>query len=148
MKMQKFGASPQRLYYCTRVSVRRKKNSFRNHHRAVCTRVYVCAFPMRSGFDVVLARGTIKGMKREQLAPPTRDRCSRSRSPECVFFCACTLTRGLSRSQPVFVIIMLEKCMNICFINASSYFISFYMIKKNGKWKTELFPKDSRYIYI
>lgn len=45
------------------------------------------------------------------------------RGPECVF--ARARSRGLSRSQPVFVIIMLEKCMNICFINAS-YFISFY----------------------
>ena len=41
-------------------------------------------------------------------------------------FFARARSRGLSRSQPVFVIIMLEKCMNICFINASSYFISFY----------------------
>lgn len=92
----------------------------------VLARLCVCA-PMRTGFiTIVLARGTTK-------SDETRTACADSRQRdvvdlvglECVFF-ARARSRGLSRSQPVFVIIMLEKCMNICFNNASSYFISFY----------------------
>lgn len=75
-----------------------------------------------------------KVMKRDSLRRLEIERCSRSRQSRMRFF-ARARSRGLSRSQPVFVIIMLEKCMNICFINASSYFISFYDKKKN---ETEL----------
>lgn len=99
----------------------------------VCTRVLkMCVRRRCVRINVVLARGTTERlMKRDSLRRLEAER-SRSRSLRSVSnmrFFARARSRGLSRSQPVFVIIMLEKCMNICFINASSYFICFYMIK-------------------
>lgn len=95
-----------------------------------------------------------KVTKTRQLAP-TRDR-EMIADLECVFL-RVHAHGVLSRSQPVFVIIMLEKCMNICFINASTYFISFYDIKEKKREKTEVklrnFPRlaiipCNIYIYI
>lgn len=105
------------------------------HHRVVCTRAfYVCAL-MRPGFKHrPRARHDEKWWNATACADSRLERCSRSRRSRMRFF-ARARSRGLSRSQPVFVIIMLEKCMNICFINASSYFISFYDKKKS---ETEL----------
>lgn len=98
----------------------------------VYSRLYVCADTSGLIRRPRANHGENSWWNAKQLAPTLEiERCSRSRSLECVF--ARARSRGLSRSQPVFVIIMLEKCMNICFINASSYFISFYDKKKKVK---------------
>lgn len=110
------------------------RNSFvRVHNRvSVYSRVYVCA-PMRfRDLTSSSCEARRKMMKRDSLRRLEIERCSRSRRSRMRFF-ARARSRGLSRSQPVFVIIMLEKCMNICFINASSYFISFYNKKRKVK---------------
>lgn len=107
-------------------------NSFvRIHHRVVCTRAFMCV--RWCDRDLTSREARRKVMKRDSLRRLEIERCSRSRRSRMRFF-ARARSRGLSRSQPVFVIIMLEKCMNICFINASSYFISFYDKKKKEKW--------------
>lgn len=83
---------------------------------------YVCVCARRCGSqdleNIVLARGTAKSDETRQLAPTRDERGveSISRRSRMRFFSARSArSRGLSRSQPVFVIIMLEKCMNICF---------------------------------
>lgn len=106
--------------------------SFVFHHRVVCTRAFMCV--RWCDRDLTSREARRKVMKRDSLRRLEIERCSRSRRSRMRFF-ARARSRGLSRSQPVFVIIMLEKCMNICFINASSYFISFYDKKKRKeKW--------------
>lgn len=110
-------------------------NSFVRYspYRVVCTRAFMCVRRCVRDLTSSSREARRKVMKRDSLRRLEIKRRSRSRSLECVF--ARARSRGLSRSQPVFVIIMLEKCMNICFINASSYFISFYDKRKS---ETEL----------
>lgn len=102
--------------------------------RVVCTRAFMCVRRCDRDLTSSSREARRKVMKRDSLRRLEIERYSRSRRSRMRFF-ARARSRGLSRSQPVFVIIMLEKCMNICFINASSYFISFYDKKKS---ETEL----------
>lgn len=108
----------------------------------MCTRVYVCA--RRCVRIDIVPRAPAAGETDEtrQLAP-TRDReiqQSISQVSKCVF--ARARSRGLSRSQPVFVIIMLEKCMNICVLLMLLLISSLSMIKEK-KSETEL--PETRY---
>jgi len=119
----------------------------RIHHRVVCTRAFMCVRWCDRDLTSPSREARRKVMKRDSLRRLEIERCSRSRQSRMRFFAR---ARGLSRSQPVFVIIMLEKCMNICFINASSYFISFYDKKKNWNRtsRDSLIPCNNLYLYI
>lgn len=134
MQMQKFGASWKIVLACSPSSTRVCPNSLVSPPCYVYSRLCVCATDA-SGLTSSSREARQENDETRQLAP-TRDREIQSISQSRMRFFARARSRGLSRSQPVFVIIMLEKCMNICFINASSYFISFYYDKR--KSETEL----------
>lgn len=134
--MQNFGAFST-IVRARRRSTTQNLSEFSSNHR-VCVLAFLCVCAAdASGFTSSLVPGTTKVMKRDSLRRLEIERYSISQSR--IAFFARARSRGLSRSQPVFVIIMLEKCMNICVLLMLLLISSLSMIKE--KKTKQNFPR-------